>query len=486
MPRALGALGLAALLSACAVGPDFRVPPPPAAHDYGSASVQATPAGVQPSDAQTFRQGNDVPADWWTLYQSPPLNELVDLALRANPDLAAAQATLRQAQELYAAQRASLWPSVQGGVGVTRSRYATDAIANPTVSPSSLYTLYTAQVSVSYAPDVFGVSRRALEASQAQVQGQRFALEATYLTLTTNVVGLAVQEASLRAQVEATRRLLDMQQDLTQKAHQQRSVGGASDLDVLTQENAQAQIAATLPPLEKQLGLTRDALTALLGRLPSEEATQTFSLDQLSLPHDLPLSLPSQLVSQRPDVRAAEENLHAASAQVGVALGNMLPQFVISADTGSAALELSHLFTGGSGFWDAGVSLTQTLFDAGALRHRHKAAEAALDAAADQYRSAVIQACQNVADVLRALDADARGAAATAAAERAASGYFELVRKQQDLGAVSPVIVLTAEQSYRQAQVAAIQARASRYADTVALFQALGGGWWNRPGEKLR
>src|SRR5262249_54065079 len=250
--------------------------------------------------------------------------------------------------------------------------------------------------------------------------------------------------------------------------------------DGLRKEGVEGQTAATLPPLQKQLHQSRDALTALLGRLPAEEPEDTFRLDELTLPVELPVSLPSKLIEQRPDVRQAEANLHVASAQAGVALANMLPQFAITADTRSSALRLGDLFKTGSGFWDVGASLTQTLFDAGALLHRHRAADAALDQAGAQYRSAVITACQNVADTLHALQADAEALQASAQAERAAKSAFDLARQQQQLGSISFVAVLNAGTIYQQAEVALVQAQDNRYSDTAALFQALGGGWWNR------
>ena len=346
--------------------------------------------------------------------------------------------------------------------------------------------LYTAQLSVSYLPDVFGATRRAVESSKAQVDNNRFQLEATYLTLSSNVVVTAVQEASLRGQIAATQRLLALQHQLTETVRGQQALGTASQLDLLTQQSAEAQTAATLPPLQKQLGQTRDALTALLGRLPSEEPEETFQLEELTLPADLPVSLPSSLVTQRPDVRAAEENLHFASAQVGVSIANMLPQFMISGNMGSSALQLDQLFSTGTGYWSLGASLTQTLFDAGALLHKKRAADAALDQAGAQYRAAVILACQNVADSLRALQADADALQASAEADRAARKTFDLAQSQYKLGTFSMVAMLNAEQTYQQAEIAVVQARASRYSDTAALFQALGGGWWNRPGEHSR
>lgn len=475
---------LMAGLVACAVGPDFKRPAAPSAASYGAASAQQQTVAVdaRAGETQRFVTGMDIPAEWWTLFQSPDLNRLIEQALKSNPDLSAAQAALRQAHELYSAQRTAYFPLVQGNFSGLRAKNALGTIANPTSLPQQdpYYDLYTAQLSLSYAPDVFGVTRRTMEAARAGVEGTRFQFEATYVTLTSNVVVTAVQEAALRGQIAATERLLQLQQQLTATVRQQRALGTASDLDLLAQESAEAQTAQTLPPLQKQLGQARDALTALLGQLPSDEPAETFRLEDLTLPGDLPVSLPSKLIEQRPDVRQAEENLHAASAQVGVALGNMLPQFSIDANLGSSALKLGQLFSPYTGFWDIGASLTQTLFDAGALIHRHRAADAALDQAGAQYRAAVILACQNVADTLRALQSDADALHASAEAEVAARKTFELARQQRELGAISLVALLNAEQAYRQAELALVQAQGNRYADTAGLFQALGGGWWNR------
>jgi len=486
---AVGSLiaSLLASLSACAVGPTFKRPAAPTATGYGSAPLQGqtTTAEGTGGNAQHFVVGTDIPGQWWTLFQSPKLNHLVEQALNANPNVGAAQAALRQAHELYSAQWASYFPAVQGNFSGTRSKNALGTIANPTNLPQSnpYYNLYTAQLTVSYLPDVFGATRRQVEVAKAQVEINRFQLEATYLTLGSNVVVTAVQEASLRGQIAATQRLLELQHLLTETVQRQRLLGTANELDVLTQQSAEAQTAQALPPLQKQLGQTRDALTALLGRLPSDEPEETFRLDELSLPIDLPVSLPSKLIEQRPDVRQAEENLHAASAAVGVALANMLPQFTINADLGSSALKLGQLFSPYTGFWDVGASLAQTLFDAGALLHKRRAADAALDQAAAQYRAAVILACQNVADTLRALQADADALKASAEADRAAKTTFDLAQRQRALGTISMVAVLNAEQTYSQAELSLVQAQANRYSDTAGLFQSLGGGWWNRTEE---
>lgn len=477
-----------AALSACAVGPNFHRPAAPAATDYGSAPAQGSTVASPGTggNVQTFTGGMDIPGQWWTLFRSPKLNALVEQSLKGNPDVSAAQAALRQAHELYLAQWTSFLPTVQGGFDATRSRYATAALSNPTVAPSALYNLYTAQLTLSYMPDVFGQTRRTVEAARAQSEATRYQLVATYVTLSSNVVTTAVQEASLRGQIAATQRLLAMQHQITETVAHQREIGTASNSDLLIQQTAEAQTAATLPPLEKQLGQTRDELTALLGRLPNEEPADTFRLEDLSLPAALPVSLPSKLIEQRPDVRQAEENMHAASAEVGVAVANMLPQFSIDADLGSSALKLGQLFGPYTGFWDLGASLTQTLFDSGALIHKHRAAEAALDEAGAQYRSAVILACQNVADTLRALQADANALQASAEADRAAKASFDLARQQREIGTLSVVALLNVETGYQQAELALVQAQANRYADTAGLFQALGGGWWNLPGETFK
>ena len=480
----LAILATITALASCAVGPNFKRPTAPVDTDYGAAPVHGETAASEGTagNAQRFVMDGTIPADWWTLFQSPPLSGLVEQALRDNPNAAAAQAALRQANELYAAQRSTLLPSLQGGFSAQRTKNAVDTLANPTTSPqiNPYYNLFTAQLTVSYLPDLFGGTRRALEEAKAQASATRFELEAARLTLSSNVVVTAVQEASLRAQLTATERLLAVQRELTQTVQGQRGLGTASQLDLLTQQAAEAQTAATVPPLNKQLAQTRDALTALLGRLPAQEPSAEFRLEDLMLPEELPVSVPSKLIEQRPDVRQAEENLHAASAQVGVAISDMLPQFSISAQTGSAALQIGQLFTSYTGFWSAGASLTQTLFDAGALLHRKRAADAALDQAGAQYRAAVILACQNVADTLHALKADAETLAATADTERAARGAFDIARQQRTLGTISTVALLNAEQTYHQAVLAVVQARANRYADTAALYQALGGGWWNR------
>jgi len=472
-----------AVLAGCAVGPDFHTPEAPAATAYtASAMPPETAASPGPGGtAQRLVPEQEIPAQWWTLFHSTALDQLVRQALADNPTLTAAQATLRQSQEsLRALVGSALFPSVDANASISRQKISGAAFGQPE-SQFSPFTLYNASVSVSYALDLFGGARRELEALQSQVDFQRFQLEGAYLTLTSNVVTTAVKEASLRAQIRATLEIvaaLEKQLDLVERQFQ---LGGVARSDVLTQRVQLAQTRATLPPLEKELALTRHQLAVLAGRLPGEAAAlPEFDLDGLELPQQLPVSLPSSLVRQRPDVRASESLLHAASAQVGVATANLYPRLTLSGSYGSEAVKPGSLFSGGTEVWSLGAGLLQPLFHGGELSAKRRAAVAAYDQAAAQYRATVLLAFQNVADVLRALEADARALQAQADAEAAAHDTLDLTQKQFQLGAVSYLLLLNAERQYQQSRISLVQAQAVRFADTAALFQALGGGWWNR------
>jgi len=475
-------LSVLASLTACAVGPDYQRPPPPAVQSY-----TATPLPNRTTEAegksQSFAPGQDLPAQWWRLFRSDKLDGLVTQALANNPSLASARAALRQAHELTEAQRTAFFPLLTGQASQLRAKNAANTIAPVTQSVDPYYSLSTAQLTLSYAPDIWGATRRAVEQSEATEAGTRFQMEATYLTLSSNVVVTAIGNASLRAQLDATRRLIAIAHELTGKLESQRKIGTASELDLLAQRAAEAQVAATLTPLQKQLAQSRDALAVLLGTTPSELPDDVIGLDELTLPEQVPLSLPSTVIEQRPDVRQAEENLHAASAAVGIAIANMLPQFDITGTLGSEGYRPSQLFTPGNGFWSIGGSLTQTLFDAGALLHKRRAADAALDQAGADYRLSVLGAVQNVADSLEAIRSDSDGLKATGDAEQAARKSWELAKRQREIGMTNLVMLLNAEQTYQQAEIALVAARAARLSDTAGLFQALGGGWWNRAEE---
>ena len=348
------------------------------------------------------------------------------------------------------------------------------------VALSPILTVSSASLSVSYAPDVFGATRRQIESSTAQAEYQRFQLEATYLTLTTNVVNTAVSLASLRDQIAATGEIIRLQSGQLDLLQAQRRLGAIADTDVLTQQTAVAQTRATLAPLQKQLAQTRNQLMAYLGRFPNQDRDERFNLASLHLPEQLPLSLPSAIVAQRPDVRSAQAQLHQASADIGVAVANQLPQFSITGSLGSTVAGGSHLFSAGSGVWSIAGAIAQPIFDAGALEHRKRAAVAAYDESVARYRGTVLTAFQDVANALRALEADADALNQQVAAERSAQASLDLVQAQFRLGAVAYINLLTAQQTYQNTVLARVQAQAARYSDSAALFQALGGGWWNR------
>ena len=480
-PRAAVAVGFCTALSACAVGPDFHRPDAPSATRYAPEAQPVTTAAtpMHGGEAQRLVASMDIPAQWWTLFHAESLNALIDDALRHNADMDAAHQALQAAWENVYAQRGAYFPQVDGSYNPTRQDIAKD-LASPAQSGASLYSLTTAQVSVAYAPDLWGGTRRQVESLVATANAQRFQLEATYLTLTSNLVNAAIQEASLRAQIQATQDIVEAQSTILATLRRQYSLGDVSEATVAAQVAALEQSRATLPPLQKQLAQQRDLLAALSGRTPDAGIDARFTLDSLQLPADLPLSLPAQLVEQRPDVRAAEEQLHAASAEVGVAIAARLPDLQINASFGRASGKAGELFSAGNGFWNLGATLTQPLFDGGTLKHKQRAAEAGYRQAAAQYRGTVINAMQNVADVLHAIDADADALAATRRAEQAAARSLDIARRQLALGDISENTWLNAQLGWQQSRIAMVQAQAARYADAVALFQALGGGWWHR------
>ena len=478
------AISALSLVTGCAVGPSFKKPAAPPTSDYTTTPVSATTStsNAGSGEAQHFIRKIDIPGEWWALFHSQPLNDLIERSLKANPDIKAAQAALTVARENTLAQKGAFYPSISGSF--LASRHKTSQELSPATASGALYYgLYTPQVTVSYVPDVFGLNRRTVESLQAQSEQARFALAASYITLSSNIVAAAIQEAASRAQIEATRELIAINSNLVQVLRNQLAKHAATRADLAAQESQLAQINATLPPLLKQLAQQRDLLAALSGGFPSQDLAEKFELLNLQLPQELPLSLPSQLVEQRPDVRQAEENMHSASAQIGVAVANRLPNFNLTGDAGTMALTARKVFSGGAGFWDLGASVTQPIIQGGTLLHRERAARAAYVQAAEQYRSAVLTACRNVADVLNALQHDAEALKAGAAAADAARVTLNLTRRQLEIGQggeARQLALLNAEQTYQQAMINLTQAQANRYTDTAALFQALGGGWWNR------
>jgi len=473
-------LALAGWLGGCAVGPDFTSPAAPKGVGYGSIASQTVSSATRQGEAQRFVQDMDIAGQWWAVFRSRPLNDLIEKALQANPTIASAQATLRVAHENVLAQQGAYYPSVTAGLSDARNLTATRALSPVSASGSPYYSLFTAQLSVSYTPDVFGLNRRTVESLVAQAENQKFQLEATYLSLTANVVAAAVQEAQLHDLIAVQQDTIKADTEIRGIMRRQVTTGEMARADLLAQEAVLAQAQQVLIPLQTQLAQQRHLLAALAGGFPSGPVAQDFDLATLRLPQDLPVSISSRLVEQRPDLRAAAATLHAASAQIGVAVANRLPQVTLNASLGTSPNAVANAFTPGNQFFNLVSGLTQPVFDGGMLRHRQRAAEAQFDASAAQYRSTLITAFQNVADVLVALQSDAEALRAAVNSEQAAARSVEMARAQLKLGAGSYLSVLAAEQLYQAARSSLVQAQARRLSDTAALFTALGGGWWNR------
>ena len=471
---------LTLLLAGCMVGPDYRAPAAPATdHFTASATPAETAAAATPGGAaQRLVAGRDIPGDWWQMFHSPQLSALVAQALKANPDVAAAQATLLEARENVRAEQGSLFPQVSATASAERQRASLAAFGFG--AGSTTYSVYSGALNVSYTLDAFGGIRREIEQLGAQADYQRFELEATDLTLAANVVATAITAASLQAQIDTTGDIVRAYRAALDVTRQRFELGGVSQVDVLQQQSLLDAQVATLPALRKQLEQKDNQLAVYLGGRPDGFSAPALDLAALTLPEEVPVSLPSRLVAQRPDIQAYAALLHAATAAVGVATANLLPQISLTGSYGREGSTTSNLFTPAGIVWSLASSLTQPIFEGGTLRARKRAAVAALQAAAAQYSSTVNTAFQNVADALVAIERDAETLQATLAAQKTAAASLAVARAQYSAGGGTYLNVLTAEQSDQSARLNLIIARAARFTDTVALFQALGGGWWNR------
>jgi NodT family efflux transporter outer membrane factor (OMF) lipoprotein len=499
------ALGAGSLSACFPVGPDFASPTSPEARHL----TPERPSS--PGDGQRFAEGKDIPAEWWRLFKSPALDALVREALQNNPSLQSAEAAVRFAYFTAEAQKGGFFPQLlfnsNDSTNLQSNNRSLSSInqvifnqlypspANvlynaPSVNtqnpPTANYALLLKQFTVSYTPDIWGQNLRAVESLVAQTEEQRWQFEAAQLALTSNVVVAAIQEASIRGQIEATKNILTILRESLEILNRQYSFGSIAKADVIAQEAALAQAEQTLPPLEKQLALQRNLLTALAGRLSFEGPGESFELSHFALPATVPVSVPSQLVAQRPDIRAAEANLHSATAAVGVAVANRLPNLTLSGNLGASAFKVAELFTPGTGLYMAAANVTQPIFDGMTLLNKQKAAEAQLQQADARYRETVINAFQNVTDALRALQSDAKAVTTARKAEDAAKRNLDIVRMQMKYGQVSQIAVLYAQRAYLLASLSLVQAEATRLSDTAGLFMALGGGWWNREPEVAR
>lgn len=492
------AIATSLALSACAVGPNYKPPAKPATDAYTreALATQTQATDVAGGESQHFKMGAELPAQWWRLFESPQLDALIEQGIRNYPTIKAQQAALRQARQGVRAQQGVFFPQVNATANQTRQKQSLSVFeqqdftdfgqpvpngsALNAITPLLYNSIYTAGLNVSYTFDLFGGERRQLENQQALAEQARYQLEASYLTLTSNIASTAIQMASIREQIAATHEIIALEEKELNLIQRQYDVGSRARADVLQQQSNLATVRATLPGLQQQLSVADHQLAVLVGRFPHDADPVEFDLSNLKLPQDLPVSLPSSLVEQRPDIKAQEMVMRQANALVGVATANMLPQLTLQGQIGDQSEVLRTLFNSSSSIYSLATNLAQPIFEGGSLRAKRRQAIAAYDSAAAQYQQTVLNAFENVADSLTALENDALSVGAQFDAQSAAKASLDLIQRQYDAGAVGYVSLLTAQQTYQQARVAYVQAVAHRYADTVALFQSLGGGWWNR------
>jgi NodT family efflux transporter outer membrane factor (OMF) lipoprotein len=464
----------------CAVGTTYEEPSPPSIRSYTFEALPSETLATQVfgGAAQRFRLGDDLKGRWWTLFGSPQLDALIREGMHNHPDIAAQQAALRRAGEFVQIQRGSLFPALQGTIGYERERVAGASVA-PGFS-DFITTLYYSTINVSYTFDVFGAKRRALESAEAQALAQSFELEASYITITSNIAGTVIELASLSDQIVATQDIVSIEEEQLNFIRRRFDAGSQTRADVLQQQSNLASVRATLPQLVQQRTAVEHQLAVLVGRLPADSAPSHFSLSDLKLPEDLPLSLPSVLAAQRPDIRAAAARVHQASAAIGVATANLLPQLTLTGSLGYESFRAGDLFRPASEVWSVATGITQPLLEGGSLRAKRRAAVDAYDQARARYQLTLLQGFQNVADALTAICNDAQSLSIDQDALTAATESLQLIQKQYDAGAVNYVSLLAAQQTYQRARLAYVIAVERRFLDTVTLFQALGGGWWNR------
>ncbi len=473
---ALAGLSLA-LLGGCTVGPHYHAPAPPTVATYDAQPQPPSTVGSPGPGgaAQQFKASSQIPAQWWTLYHSPELDRMVRKALDNSPTLAQAMAKLKQAQEESNARTgATKYPTLSGSISAQREQVDLATFGVPFPSPPP-FSLLNGSVAVSYALDLFGANRRLIEGLNAQVAYQNWQLEGARLMLAGNVVAAGIRQAQLRSQLELTRQMLALEEQSLTIAEKRYQAGGVSEYDVDSQRSLVAQARATLPSMEQELDVIDHQLAVLMGKTPAEAHVEAIRLDSLRLPQDLPISLPSSLVRQRPDIRAAESLMHQASANVGVATANLYPQIVLSASAGLVGTS----FTSGGDVWNVGASLAQPIFNGGALRAEKRKAVAAYEEAGSVYQQTVLQAFREVADSLRAIDHDAQALQAQTEAATQAEGAYQIASQRYTAGGISQIALLDAQRQQLQTALNRVAYQGNRYSDSATLFQALGGGWWN-------
>lgn len=473
---------ISASLIGCKVGPNYKPPESPTTKRYTALPLPQETVGIASAEdagkQQAYRVGKDISGEWWKMFHSTQLNQLITEGINNSPNVAAAKAALKQSQELLREQIGnSYYPAVNLQLAAERSQISGLSFGSTTTT--SIFGVYTAGAQASYILDVFGGQRRLVESVAAQVDYARYELLAAYLSLTSNIATNYISVASLQAQITTTKKLIQEQTQILSIVSQQLAVGSTSEQNVITQQTQLAQTIATLPPLERSLAATRHALAILVGKLPSELKPSEFSLDTLTLPQELPVSLPSKLVEQRPDIQASSALLHAASAQIGVATANMLPQFTIPATIGWISQTIPTLFTPSSYIWNYALQIAQPVFHGGALIAARRAAIAAFQESLAQYRQTVLQAFKDVSDALRFIQTDAEELKAQQTALIFSRSNLTITEDRFKVGGENYLDVLNAQKQYQTILLNQIKARAARFSDTAVLFQSLGGGWWN-------
>ncbi|MGO8919407.1 MAG: efflux transporter outer membrane subunit [Stellaceae bacterium] len=472
-------LSMLAVLSGCIVGPDFSRPEPSPAAGYAPSPISLPAAG--PTDVQQhLLPGNPVIAQWWELFRSPALDDTLALAIDGSPTLDTARATLAQAQQAIAAARGALYPQADLGAGATRERASTGLSEG---SAHIVGNLFTVGPTISYGPDVFGGVHRQVEQQTALAEVQRYELAAAYLSLTGNAVIEAIDIASAREQIAAAKDIIAVDENNVELVRVEQEAGKAATTDVLSAQSQLAADRALLPPIEQQLSVAYDALTILVGKTPAEWTPPAFDLDALHLPTELPVSLPSMFVHERPDILAAEAQLHAASAAIGVATAQLYPSITLTASWTQAAGTTGALFNGSSGLWSVAAGLTAPLFHGGTLEAQRQEAVDAFVAQLGTYRQTVLQAFGQAADTLRALEHDAQALDAQRNALDTAQASLELSQESYKAGQANFLQVLVAQRLFEQARLGYAQAKSQRYLDTAQLFEAMGGAWrdWKDP-----
>ena len=471
-------------LAACSLEPKLRVPPAPSnkmPYTAGKSPVKTVAPGGTAGEAQEIHYGTELHEQWWKLFHSKALDILISVGLKNSPTIAAAQAQIMEAQATARANASIFYPQITGNLQANRSKVTSVTFGG---SGGILYSLINGSVDVSYYPDIFGVNRLVYRNSEALVRYQQWELEAARLTLTGNIVTTAVGEAATEGQIRATQAIITNEKKLLELTEKQYQAGAIDYSTVMTQKGQMASELATLPPLEQQLAVYRHELAILVGAFPANAKHQTFTLTDLKLPEKLPVSLPSQLLKQRPDIRAVLSQMKAANAQIGETRAQFYPTVQLTASFGKAASHPGIFFDPVSSIWSLVGSMSQPLFEGGKLEAQKAEAHAAYDVVYAKYRSTVLNAFDQVANSLRAVEHDAQALAAQREALQASREALKLAEASYRVGVTDYLTLLTAEVQYSTAKIAEIRAQSQRYQDTAALLVALGGGWWNKPDVK--